>query len=96
MLMDVDEEDVFCDECCTKFRAKDLNIKYMYDDDCNIICKSCAYKIWTRICVKCKSLFESPDYKGILVPCPTCEEDEDKERYGRKLARKRIDKLFKE
>ena len=93
--MDIDDEDVFCEECCTKFRKKDLNIKYTYDDDYNnIICRLCAYKLWTRICVRCRLMFESPDTDGTLQPCPRCEEEDHKELYGRKATRKDIDKLF--
>lgn len=85
---------IFCDICLEQFNEKDENIKFTYDTEHEVICKNCAYKIWTRKCIVCGFLFQSPDSSGILEYCPNCDDEEGKERYGRKATKKDIDKLF--
>jgi hypothetical protein len=85
---------IFCEICLEQFKEEDESIKFTYDSVGEAICKNCAYKIWTRKCVKCLCLFKSPDSSGIFEYCPNCEEEEGKERYGRKATKNDIDKLF--
>ena len=59
-----------------------------------IICGECAYRIFTRKCVRCGHLFISPE-EGNLIPCPFCDIEEDAERFGRKATKKDIDAVMK-
>ena len=81
-----------CDVCCeTKVNvAEGIGKTFVYDSESNIVCRSCAYELWDRKCVKCGCLFCG--HPGEF--CPFCEEDNDKEYLGRKATKKDIDALF--
>lgn len=83
------EEDMIeCEMCNKPLKEKDLGITFIYTEDCDLVCRNCAYKIFDRKCIKCNTLFNS------LSCCPNCEEDENKISYGRKATKKDIDKFF--
>ncbi len=83
-----EENMIECEECNKPLKEKDLGITFVYTEDYDPVCRNCAYKIWDRKCGKCNTLFNSLDC------CPICEEDENKIRYGRKITKKEVDKLF--
>ena len=86
-----------CVVCNNKFNIEDKNILDIFGSSSGLyICKDCVYKRYNRKCIKCGCLFKSPNSSGALIPCPKCEEDGDLERYGRKVTKRDIDKLFKE
>ena len=87
-MTDQQEDMIECEECNEQLKEKDLGITFIYTEDCDLVCRNCAYKILDRKCIKCKCFFNS------LSCCPDCEEDEHIKRYGRKATKKDIDNLF--